>query len=60
MEHSKRSIIFQSLTIAGAYTAYNVGSGFATGTEVLQFFASWNGIFVFIAFAIALIFTVIN
>ena len=59
MKQNNRSIILQSIIISSAYTAYNIGSGFATGTEVLQFFASWGGIFPFIVFAISLLFTIV-
>ncbi len=31
-----------ALICAGAYTSYNIGSGFASGQEVLQFFGSWG------------------
>lgn len=30
------------LMTAGAYASYTIGSGFATGQEVLQFFGSWG------------------
>ena len=30
------------LMIGGAYASYTIGSGFATGQEVLQFFGSWG------------------
>ena len=30
------------LSIIGAYAAYGIGSGFATGQEILQYFASWG------------------
>lgn len=32
------------LTIGGAYTAYCIGAGFASGQETLQYYASWGGI----------------
>ena len=31
------------LIISGAYTSYNIGAGFASGQEVLQYFGSWGG-----------------
>ena len=30
------------VSIIGAYAAYGIGSGFATGQEILQYFASWG------------------
>lgn len=30
------------ISIIGAYAAYGIGSGFATGQEILQYFASWG------------------
>lgn len=59
MKDNGRSIVFQSLTVAAAYTAYNVGSGFATGTEVVQFFGSWGGMLPFVVFGIALLCTIV-
>lgn len=38
--------------IAGAYTAYVIGSGFATGQEILQFFSVY-GIYSFAAIAVS-------
>ena len=31
-----------TLTMAGAFISYTVGSGFASGNEVMQFFGSWG------------------
>ena len=40
---SKQKISFVTIvSIIGAYAAYGIGSGFATGQEVLQYFASWG------------------
>ena len=40
---AKNSISFKTiLIIIGAYAAYGIGSGFATGQEVLQYFGSWG------------------
>ena len=36
------------LTIGGAYTAYCIGAGFASGQETLQYYASWGGIYPFV------------
>ena len=39
----KKEISFITiLSIIGAYAAYGIGSGFATGQEILQYFASWG------------------
>lgn len=38
----KRTNIRNSLSIAGAFVAWIIGSGFATGQEVLQFFTSYG------------------
>lgn len=40
---------------AGAFTAFNIGSGFASGQEVLQFFGSWGGIWPLITPLIAFV-----
>lgn len=40
---SKREISYKTImAIIGAYAAYGIGSGFATGQEILQYFASWG------------------
>lgn len=40
---TKRGIsLITILSIVGAYAAYGIGSGFATGQEILQYFASWG------------------
>lgn len=31
------------LTIGGAFTAYCIGAGVASGQEILQFYGSWPG-----------------
>lgn len=36
------------LTIGGAYAAYCIGAGFASGQETLQYYASWGGNYPFI------------
>ncbi|WP_130862480.1 YkvI family membrane protein [Bacilliculturomica massiliensis] len=36
------------IMLGGAYASYNIGSGFASGQEVLQFFGSWGGMWPFI------------
>ncbi|KZK76879.1 hypothetical protein PsW64_04724 [Pseudovibrio sp. W64] len=39
---SKSSSLMKVITIAGAFTAYQIGSGFATGQEILQYFVSYG------------------
>lgn len=36
------------LTIGGAFAAYCIGAGFASGQEILQYYVSWGGIYPFI------------
>ena len=38
----QRISLMTIISIIGAYAAYGIGSGFATGQEVLQYFASWG------------------
>ena len=40
----------------GAFAAYHIGSGFASGQEVLQFFGSWGGAWAFITPLIPMVF----
>lgn len=49
-----------AIKLAGAYTAYHIGSGFATGNEIMQFFVSWGGYTPFAVFAIAIIFAAVT
>lgn len=35
-------------TISGAFAAYNIGAGFATGQETIQYFGSYGGIYPFV------------
>lgn len=48
------------LKLAGAYTAYHIGSGFATGNEITQFFVSWGGYTPFVVFGIAALFAFVT
>lgn len=41
MKNNKFNIV-SAAVIAGAFISYTVGSGFASGNEVLQFFGSWG------------------
>ena len=43
------------LTIGGAYTAYCIGAGFASGQETLQYYASWGGIYPFVLSALTFV-----
>ena len=36
------------LTVGGAFTAYCIGAGFASGQETLQFFGAFGGMYPFI------------
>ena len=42
MKTSKKSVIKMVMLTSASFAGYNIGSGFATGIEVLQFFASWG------------------
>lgn len=52
--------IMQAIMLAGAYTAFNIGSGFATGNEVMQFFNSWGGYWPYIIWVLGLLFAVVT
>lgn len=54
------SPLLQAIILSGSYTAYHIGSGFATGNEILQFFVSWGNLWPLWVFLIALIFTVVT
>ena len=56
----EKSPIMYSLILAGSYTAYNIGSGLASGTEALQFLVSFGGYWPFIMIAFCTIFTIIT
>ena len=38
----KKVGLITMLSIAGGFISYTVGSGFASGNEILQFFGSWG------------------
>ncbi|MBR6701228.1 MAG: hypothetical protein IKL72_05815 [Firmicutes bacterium] len=42
LNENKGVSIKTMLMVGGAYASYTIGSGFATGQEVLQFFGSWG------------------
>lgn len=44
--------------IGGAYAAYQIGAGFASGQETIQYFGSWGGAYPFILPIIIFIWTV--
>lgn len=55
---NKKSTVFSWKNViltAGAFAAYHIGAGFASGQEVLQFFGSWGGVWPLILPIIALI-----
>ncbi|MBC3537238.1 YkvI family membrane protein [Megasphaera hominis] len=47
-----------ALTVGGAFTAYCIGAGFASGQETLQFYGSWGGVtpFLLVIFTFVLMF----
>lgn len=51
----ERSVFKIALLTSASFAGYNIGSGFATGIEALQFFGSWGGIRAFIAITVALL-----
>lgn len=49
MEKNKSDFSWKTLlSVGGAFAAYHIGSGFASGQEVRQFFGSWGGAWAFI------------
>lgn len=42
MSSEKKFGVIAAMATAGAFISYTVGSGFASGNEVLQFFGSWG------------------
>lgn len=46
------------LMVGGAYASYTIGSGFATGQEVLQFFGSWGHPFQYLTVLVSMIMTI--
>lgn len=46
------------LMVGGAYASYTIGSGFATGQEVLQFFGSWGHPFQYLTVILSMIMTI--
>lgn len=57
MEKNKSDFSWKTLlSVGGAFAAYHIGSGFASGQEVLQFFGSWGGAWAFITPLIPMVF----
>ncbi|MDR0853656.1 MAG: hypothetical protein LBN34_04750 [Clostridiales Family XIII bacterium] len=56
METNNKINIKNLFVVAGAYTSYTIGAGFASGNEVLQFFGSWGIPYAFLAAIFGLIF----
>lgn len=52
----RRSKWAQVVLLSGSYTAYHIGSGFATGNEIMQFFVSWGGWWPVVVVLIAFLF----
>ena len=44
----KFSKIWTPIAIGGAFTAYTIGAGFASGQEVIQYYGTWGGCWPFI------------
>ena len=53
----KKSAWKTALLASGSFAGYNIGSGFATGTEGQQFFASWGAPNAFIGVLVAMVTT---
>ena len=53
----KKSVWKTALLTSGSFAGYNIGSGFATGTEGQQFFASWGTPNAFIGILVAMVTT---
>ena len=60
MSEKKKVGILTMLSIAGGFISYTVGSGFASGNEVLQFFGSWGIPTCFAAIAGAVFITLLS
>lgn len=60
MEMEKKSTVSIKcmLIVGGAYASYTIGSGFATGQEVLQFFGSWGHPFQFLTVLVSMLMTI--
>ncbi|MDO5116079.1 MAG: hypothetical protein Q4D58_08300 [Synergistaceae bacterium] len=50
----KHSVFKMVLLTSASFAGYNIGSGFATGIEALQFFSSWGALRAFTGISIAL------
>lgn len=58
MKMVQRNAVWKTVLLtSGSFTGYNIGSGFATGTEALQFFASWGTVWGFLGIATAIALT---
>lgn len=55
MEIKKSSIIKTVVLTSASFAGYNIGSGFATGIEAMQFFGSWGAKNAFIGIVIAFV-----
>lgn len=53
--NSNPSINWNTVVIAGsAFAAYEIGAGFLTGAEVMEFYSSWGGYWLFILVALSI------
>ena len=64
MNHSSRIDWKTALKIGGAYAAFQIGAGFASGQETMQYFGSFGGIYPFvlplIIFAFVVVYSISN
>lgn len=56
MTNSSKMGIGLIVNTTGAFLAYEIGAGFASGQEVMQFFSNWGSVFG--VFEIAIIFSI--
>lgn len=56
MTNSSKMGIGLIVNTTGAFLAYEIGAGFASGQEVMQFFSNWGSVFGI--FEIAIIFSI--
>ncbi|WP_297717644.1 hypothetical protein [Intestinimonas sp.] len=59
MKHTTRVNWKSVLRLGGAFTAYQIGSGFASGQETMQYLGTFGGIYPFVLPVIVLIFVTI-
>jgi uncharacterized membrane protein YkvI len=57
--NGNKSTLKMVLLTSASFAGYNIGSGFATGVEALQFFSSWGATHAFASIAIAAFYSII-